>query len=37
MNSPEEISYPWYKTIHGDEIEQGDIFESCPIFLPHLI
>jgi hypothetical protein len=26
--------YPWYKTVTGDEIEQGDILCSCPVFLP---
>jgi hypothetical protein len=26
--------YPWYGVIEGDHIEQGDIVESCPIFLP---
>jgi hypothetical protein len=26
--------YPWFGVIEGDEIEQGDIFECCPIFLP---
>ena len=29
-----EIDYPWYASITGDNIEQGDIFEGCPIFLP---
>lgn len=26
--------YPWYGVIEGDQIEQGDISEDCPIFLP---
>lgn len=26
--------YPWYEAVSGDEIEQGDIVESCPVFLP---
>lgn len=26
--------YPWFGIVEGDEIEQGDIFEDCPIFLP---
>lgn len=26
--------YPWYMTVSGDELEQGDIFEACPVFLP---
>lgn len=31
MNTP---AYPWYQAFRGDEIEQGDIFEACPVFLP---
>jgi hypothetical protein len=31
MNAPD---YPWYMSIEGDDIEQGDIFEDCPVFLP---
>jgi len=27
-------SYPWYAIVTGDEVEQGDILESCPIFFP---
>ncbi len=27
-------SYPWYAAIDGDEIEQGDFFEGCPVFIP---
>jgi hypothetical protein len=27
-------AYPWYAIVQGDEIEQGDIFEHCPVFLP---
>jgi hypothetical protein len=26
--------YPWFGSIEGDEIEQGDILEGCPVFLP---
>ena len=26
--------YPWYCLVNGDELEQGDILEGCPIFLP---
>ena len=26
--------YPWYTDIQGDEIEQGDLFEDCPVYLP---
>jgi hypothetical protein len=26
--------YPWFGAIEGDEIEQGDILEGCPVFLP---
>jgi len=31
MNIPE---YPWFGIVDGDEIEQGDILEGCPVFLP---
>lgn len=27
-------AYPWYSAVSGEELEQGDIFENCPIFLP---
>lgn len=27
-------NYPWYGIVEGDELQQGDIFENCPIFLP---
>ena len=27
-------AYPWFGVIEGDELEQGDILESCPVFLP---
>jgi len=26
--------YPWYAAVAGDDLEQGDILESCPVFLP---
>ncbi|MCI0691854.1 hypothetical protein L0337_07580 [candidate division KSB1 bacterium] len=26
------IRFPWYETIEGDDLEQGDIFERCPVF-----
>jgi hypothetical protein len=26
--------YPWFGVVDGDGIEQGDIFEKCPVFLP---
>ena len=29
-----KTTYPWYCLVSGDEIEQGDILEGCPIFLP---
>ena len=29
-----ENSYPWFRTVEGDELEQGDILENCPVFLP---
>lgn len=24
--------FPWYELVEGDDLEQGDIFEQCPIF-----
>ena len=30
-NIPE---YPWFGVVDGDDIEQGDIFEKCPVFVP---
>jgi hypothetical protein len=24
----------WYCLVNGDELEQGDILESCPVFSP---
>ena len=29
-----EITYPWYCLVKGDELEQGDILEDCPVCLP---
>ena len=29
-----KITYPWYCLVNGDELEQGDILESCPVFSP---
>lgn len=26
--------YPWYGVVNGEEIEQGDILESCRVFSP---
>ena len=28
------IQYPWFSIVSGDELEQGDILENCPVFLP---
>ena len=28
------VAYPWYATTSGDDIQQGDILEDCPVFLP---
>jgi hypothetical protein len=25
---------PWYSLISGKDLEQGDILENCPVFLP---
>lgn len=29
---PEE--YPWYEVVEGDDLEQGDILERCPVIVP---
>ena len=26
--------YPWYDMVQGEDLEQGDLFEACPIFSP---
>src|SRR5438552_18022321 len=26
--------YPWFETTSSADIEQGDIFDDCPVFLP---
>jgi hypothetical protein len=26
--------YPWYATVLGDDLEQGDVFRRCPVFAP---
>jgi hypothetical protein len=31
MSTP---AYPWYQLVSGDEIEQADILDACPVFLP---
>ena len=28
------MTYPWYSLVNGDELEQGDILEHCPVFTP---
>jgi hypothetical protein len=27
-------AYPWYRSVRGEAIEQGNILEGCPVFLP---
>lgn len=27
-------NYPWFGLVESDDLEQGDIFESCPIYFP---
>jgi hypothetical protein len=29
-----DAAYPWYRIVAGDDLEQGDVLESCPVFLP---
>jgi hypothetical protein len=26
--------YPWYAEVKDDSLEQGDLFELCPVFIP---
>jgi hypothetical protein len=28
------MDYPWYDLVTGDDLEQGHLLESCPVFLP---
>jgi hypothetical protein len=28
------MEYPWFQIVRGADLEQGDILESCPVFLP---
>ena len=28
------MDYPWFQIVRGANLEQGDILESCPVFLP---
>ena len=32
--SPLTQKYPWYTVAVGDDLEQGDILEDCPVFVP---
>ncbi|MBI2927846.1 MAG: hypothetical protein HYY24_19310 [Verrucomicrobia bacterium] len=25
---------PWYRAVHGSDLEQGDILENCPVYRP---
>ena len=27
------MDYPWYEIVSGDELQQGDILENCPVFI----
>jgi len=27
------LEYPWYNMVEGDDLEQGDIVENCPVFI----
>jgi hypothetical protein len=29
-----DLVYPWYQAVTGDDLEQGDILEACPVFRP---
>ena len=28
------LNYPWFELASGDDLEQGDILDDCPVFLP---
>jgi hypothetical protein len=28
-----DLSYPWYQAVSGDDLEQGDIIDTCPVFV----
>src|SRR5208337_1004576 len=30
----ETLTYPWYQLVQDDSLEQGDLFEGCPVFFP---
>jgi len=34
MAAAPPYQYPWYQVVSGDEIQQGDIFNDCPVFWP---
>ena len=34
MFSPSPNQYPWYSVVVDDELQQGDILDECPIFIP---
>jgi len=29
-----DSAYPWYSVVESDVLEQGDLIESCPVYLP---
>ncbi len=31
MDAP---AYPWFQSLSGNDLEQGGLFEHCPVFLP---
>lgn len=28
------VAYPWFGSVTGDDLEQGDILDECPVFRP---
>ena len=33
--APETVPlYPWFGVVESDDLQQGDIFESCPVYFP---
>ena len=33
-DTPGKTEYPWFGIVEGEDLEQGDILESCPVFQP---
>ena len=29
-----KVQYPWFEVAAGDELQQGDVLDGCPVFMP---